>query len=94
MKKIVSLMMVLTMSISLVACGNQDKASDDASKESMQTQGTGQTAEDASYTIGICQLMQHDALDAATQGFKDAVTEGLGEAVTFDGQNAQGDSNI
>ena len=45
------------------------------------------------YTIGICQLVQHVALDAATQGFKDALTEKLGDAVTFDEQNAQGDSN-
>lgn len=44
------------------------------------------------YTVGICQLVQHDALDAATQGFQDALTEKLGDAVTFDLQNAQGDS--
>ena len=51
-------------------------------------------ADGDTYTIGICQLVQHDALDAATQGFKDAVTEGLGEEnVKFDEQNAQGDSN-
>ena len=53
------------------------------------------SADDAkTYNIGICQLVQHEALDAATQGFKDAVTEGLGEDnVKFDEQNAQGDSN-
>jgi putative ABC transport system substrate-binding protein len=51
-------------------------------------------AEDATYTIGICQLVQHDALDAATQGFKDAITEQLGDAVTFDEQNASGDSAL
>ncbi len=45
------------------------------------------------YTVGICQLVQHVALDAATQGFKDALTEEFGDAVTFDEQNAQGDSN-
>jgi putative ABC transport system substrate-binding protein len=45
------------------------------------------------YTVGICQLVQHDALDAATQGFIDALTDELGDAVTFDEQNAQGDSN-
>ena len=45
------------------------------------------------YTVGICQLVQHVALDAATQGFKDALTEELGDKVTFDEQNAQGDSN-
>ena len=39
-----------------------------------------------------CQLVQHEALDAATQGFQDALTEQLGDAVTFDLQNAQNDS--
>lgn len=48
-------------------------------------------AEEAKYTIGICQLMQHAALDAATQGFMDALTEKLGDSVTFDLQNAQGE---
>ena len=49
--------------------------------------------EQQTYNIGICQLVQHEALDAATEGFKDAVKEGLGEEnVTFDEQNAQGDS--
>ena len=46
-----------------------------------------------SYTVGVCQLVQHVALDAATQGFQDALTEKLGDAVTFDVQNASGDSN-
>lgn len=51
-------------------------------------------AEEAkTYNIGICQLVQHDALDAATEGFKDALTEKFGDTVTFDEQNAQGDSN-
>ena len=45
------------------------------------------------YTVGICQLVQHPALDAATQGFQDALTEQLGDAVAFDVQNASGDSN-
>ncbi|MDY4899129.1 MAG: ABC transporter substrate-binding protein [Eubacteriales bacterium] len=45
------------------------------------------------YTVGICQLARHDALDAATQGFKDALTEALGEGnVTFLEQNAAGES--
>lgn len=47
----------------------------------------------AKYKIGICQLVQHDALDAATEGFKDALIEKLGEEnVEFDLQNAAGDS--
>ena len=55
--------------------------------------GMSVSAEEKSFTVGICQLVQHDALDAATQGFKDALTEEFGDAVTFDEQNAQGDSN-
>ena len=50
-------------------------------------------AEEQTYTVGVCQLVTHDALDAATQGFMDALTEELGDAVTFDVQNAAGDSN-
>ena len=46
-----------------------------------------------SYTIGICQIQPHVALDAATQGFKDALVAELGEEnVTFEFQNAQGDA--
>ena len=46
------------------------------------------------YNIGIIQLATHDALDAATQGFMDALIAELGEEnVKFDLQNAAGDSN-
>ena len=44
------------------------------------------------YNIGICQLVQHPALDAATQGFMDTLTAKLGDNVKFDLQNASGDS--
>ena len=45
------------------------------------------------FNIGISQLVTHPALDAATQGFQDAVKAGLGEAnVSFDLQNAAGES--
>ena len=50
-------------------------------------------ADDGKYVIGICQLMKHSALDAATQGFQDALIDELGaENVTFDLQIAAGDS--
>ncbi len=54
----------------------------------------GQSAAPAaeSYSVGICQLVQHPALDAATQGFQDALTEKLGDKVSFNVQNASGDS--
>ena len=48
---------------------------------------------EGTYTVGVCQLVQHPALDAATQGFQDALTEKAGESVTFDVQNSSGDSN-
>ena len=50
--------------------------------------------DDGKYTVGIIQLVDHDALDAATQGFKDALVEELGEEnVTFDYQNAGGSAD-
>ena len=48
-------------------------------------------AEDT-YNVGICQLVQHPALDVATQGFMDTLTAKLGDKVKFDLQNASGDS--
>ena len=48
----------------------------------------------STYTIGICQLVTHDALDAATNGFKQALIDKLGEEnVIFDYQNAANDTN-
>ncbi len=58
-----------------------------------ETEPAADADEPAHYTVGICQLVQHVALDAATQGLKDAIIAKLGEdTVTFDEQNAAGDS--
>ena len=49
------------------------------------------------FTVGIVQLVKHDALDAATQGFKDALTAELekeGKTVTFDYQEANNESTV
>lgn len=52
------------------------------------------SSDDGKYQIGICQLMEHPALDAATEGFKQAIIDELGEdAVEFDVQNGQNDAN-
>ena len=53
----------------------------------------GESSDGKTYTIGVVQQMQHDALDAATQGFQDALTEKLGDQVTIKVENASGDSN-
>ena len=58
---------------------------------SVFAQGTSE-AQSAKYTVGICQLVQHPALDAATQGFKDALVKGLGSDVAIDEQNASGEA--
>ena len=51
-------------------------------------------ADDGKIVIGICQIAPHDALDAATKGFKDAVIAAFGaDKVEFIEQNAAGDSN-
>lgn len=55
--------------------------------------GEGSTA--GSYNIGICQLVQHEALDAATKGFRDRLEELItanGGSVSYDEQNASGES--
>ena len=79
MKKIIAMVLALVMALSLCACGGSAPA--DAPAKA-----------DGSYVVGICQLVQHDALDAATKGFKDALTEKLGDKVSFSEQNASGDS--
>lgn len=48
-------------------------------------------SEEGNYLVGICQFVQHEALDQATNGFKTALTEKLGDRVSFDEQNGQGD---
>ena len=56
--------------------------------------GCGGAKDDGKYKIGIVQLTEHPALDAATQGFKQAIIDELGEdAVAFDYQSGQNDSN-
>ena len=45
------------------------------------------------FSVGVVQLVQHPALDAATQGFVDALTAQLGDKVSFNVQNASGEIN-
>ncbi len=100
MKKLLALLLTVAMIGSLTACGSSSAEADaDSTSETTESSteaeapADSETADDAAYTVGICQLVQHEALDAATQGFMDALTEELGDKVTFDVQNAQGDSN-
>lgn len=101
MKKAVSLMMAAAMTMGLAACGStaSTETAASAADTASSTEAAASTADSTAaadgkvYNIGICQLVQHEALDAATQGFKDALVEKLGEgSVKFDEQNASGDS--
>lgn len=89
------------MLLGLTACGNTPAPSEStpaepgasASEPASPDASTPEEGDGKVYTIGICQLVPHEALDAATQGFKDAVTEALGaDAVKFEEQNAAGDA--
>ncbi len=80
---ILSLVLALSLCLGLTACG--DKAAQD------DPQG-GSSDGETKYVVGICQLVQHDALDAATQGFIDALNEALPGQVEFLNRNASGDS--
>lgn len=94
--KILSLILAGTMVLSMAGCSGKTEETTQAAAEAPAAADAETTAAEAAgetYTVGICQLVQHDALDAATQGFKDALKEALGDAVVFDEQNAQGDTN-
>lgn len=107
MKKMFALSMAMMMTASLAACGgnstgdSKSEADTAAAAEADTTAAEADTTaaaeadatSDKTFTVGVCQLVQHPALDAATQGFMDALKEALGDAVTFDEQNAQGDPN-
>lgn len=98
MKKVLAVALSLVMAGSLAACGSsstETKASEtaaDSTAESGSEAASEVSTDGKVYNIGICQLIQHDALDAATKGFEDALKETFGDNVKFDEQNAQGDS--
>ena len=95
MKKALSLLMAVTMTFGLAACGSSASTGTESSSaaSATDTAETSAAGTGTVYKVGICQLVQHDALDAATQGFKDALTEKLGEnGVEFEEQNASGDT--
>ena len=86
MKKFFALALALVMLLSLAACGSKtEPAAEGSAAEAV-------TPSDDAFVVGICQLVQHEALDAATQGFKDALVKEFGEdGVIFEEQNAAGD---
>lgn len=87
-RRLLAALLAGAMAFSLTACGSSNGDTSDSTTDSAAASGD-------SYTVGVCQLMQHVALDAATQGFQDKLTELVeadGKTVEFDVQNASGDS--
>ena len=83
LRKIMAVLMAASVAASLAGCGGSSSSgsSDSASSDSGKV-----------YKIGICQQLEHEALDQATQGFEDACEEKFGkDNVTFDLQNGQGE---
>ena len=103
MKKALALVLAALLLVSMAACTGTAPAATTAATTAAAaettaaagteaTEASAETESGKTYTVGICQLVQHPALDAATQGFKDALTEALGDAVSFNEQNASGES--
>ena len=93
------LVLALALAVSLGACGgtSSQPAASSAGTENNPSQASSQAApadptekKDA-YVVGISQLVTHPALDAATEGFQDALNKWLPGQVTFDYQNAAND---
>ncbi len=87
-KSALALLLATMMLLSLAACGSPAPKNSAVPSEAPSADPTGSVI---SYNVGIVQLIQHPALDAATLGFKDALTDKLGDKVVFDEQNASGD---
>ena len=81
MKKIIAMALAVMLVLSMAAC------------QSAQGGTSTEPKDDGKFTIGICQFLPHPALDKATEGFIAAVKAGLGDAVTFDEQNAAGEAS-
>ena len=89
-KKLLALTLAALMVMSLAACGgSKEEPAAETPAETEQTETQEPAAE--TYKVGICQLVQHEALDAATQGFIDALNEKLPGQVEIDNQNASND---
>lgn len=81
-KSIAAFALAAILALGLCSCG---------SKSSSAAPSNASAAPAKTYTIGICQIVQHEALDAATKGFMDTVEAAFPGQVKFLNQNASGD---
>ncbi len=96
--RLLALLLALAMTLSLAACsstgGDNSQAPESTAPAEESTAPSEEATEPASgdtYVVGICQLLPHPALNAATEGFKDALKAAFGDAVEIKDGNAGGD---
>ncbi|MBQ9269318.1 MAG: ABC transporter substrate-binding protein [Oscillospiraceae bacterium] len=97
LKKLLAVLMAVALLCACTACGSGNasagsSAAETAASAASEAAPAENASAEGSYLVGVVQLVQHEALDAATQGFQDALKDKLGDSVTFDVQNASGDS--
>ena len=91
--KNIAIVLSLLVALSLVVCAFA--ACGGKTGTDTTTNNAASVSDKDTFVVGICQLVQHDALDAATKGFQEKLTElmtAAGKTVTFDYQNASGES--
>ena len=92
-KRIAAAFLALAMTLTLAACGGSGSSGSSAAASGSGEAASGSAAGE-SFTIGVIQLMEHDALDQAYEGFVDGLAEAGyvdGENIVIEYQNAQGE---
>ncbi|WP_028234406.1 ABC transporter substrate-binding protein [Pseudobutyrivibrio sp. MD2005] len=91
-KKILATVLASALALSMVGCGTDAAAKKEAESSTAQTAESTEKDANQTYNVGVLQLVQHPALDTATEGFSDALKDKLGDQVEINVQNASGDT--
>lgn len=83
--RLLALTLALSMFLVLTACGGKSP--------SAQNPAQSPSSDTDTFVVGVCQLLPHTALDAATQGFIAALEAELGDKVRVTVKNAGGEPN-
>ena len=90
MKKFTKVLISSLLCLGMTACAGSTTATTGSNEPAGNAGGS---TDGKKFNVGIVQLVQHVALDAAAQGFQDELVAELGaDAVDFNVQNASGDS--
>ncbi len=88
MKKLFSLIIVFFLALTVVGCTNSVSSNTASNGENTESK------DGKVIKVGVSQLVQHPALDAATQGFKDTLESEFGDGVVVDVKNASGQTDV